>query len=512
MAGNGYITLTHVAIGYFLNHMILSIYTITETEEHTTMTYPISCIFTIDGYGGIGKDGSMPWYLPADLQYFKEVTTHSKPGTKNVCIMGRKTWESIPDKFRPLSNRINVILSTTLDEGELRSKHKSDDIYVFNMGLKEALVALAIIDNIDKIFVIGGRSLLVEAMNLPNLHHVYVTHIHDIDFKCDTFVSLDNLNDRVIYNKDDSISKTIIENDITYTFERYARVNYEEQQYLNFIKDIILNGTHKSNRTGIDTISIFGYQMRYSLRNGKLPLLTTKRVFWKGIVEELMWFIKGSTNELTLREKGVKIWQDNGTRAFLDSRGLTNREEGDLGPIYGFQWRHFGAEYIDCHTNYSGKGKDQLMEVIDTIKNDPNSRRIILSAWNPLSLDDMALPPCHVLCQFYVANGELSCQMYQRSCDMGLGVPFNIASYSLLTILIAHICNLKPGDFIHTLGDAHIYSNHIKPLKEQLMRQPRPFPTLNILRHHANIEDYTINDLQLSGYDPYPSIKMDMVI
>lgn len=477
------------------------------------MTHPISCIFTIDTYGGIGKDGGMPWHLPTDLHHFKEITsTRSKPNTKNVCIMGRKTWESIPDRFKPLSDRINVILSTTLNQDELRSKHMSNDIYVFNMGLKEALTALTTMNNINKIFVIGGASLLIEAMNLPNLHHVYITRIHDIDFKCDTSISLDSLNDRAIYNKDDSVSKTITEKDITYTFERYTRVNHEEQQYLNFIKDIILNGIHKSNRTNVDTLSIFGHQMRYSLRNGRIPLLTTKRVFWKGIVEELLWFIKGSTNERTLSEKGVKIWQDNGTRSFLDSRGLIDREEGDLGPIYGFQWRHFGAEYIDCHTDYSGKGKDQLMEVIKTIKEDPNSRRIILSAWNPIALDKMALPPCHVLCQFYVANGELSCQMYQRSCDMGLGVPFNIASYSLLTILIAHICNLKPGDFIHTLGDAHIYSNHIEPLKEQLTRIPRPFPTLRILRHHGNIEDYTIDDLQLLSYDPYPSIKMDMVV
>lgn len=477
------------------------------------MTHPISCIFTVDVCGGIGKDGGMPWHLPTDLHHFKEITTTcSKPNTKNVCIMGRKTWESIPDRFKPLSDRINVILSTTLNQDELRSKHMSNDIYVFNMGLKGALGALTTINNINKIFVIGGASLLMEAMNLPNLHHIYVTRIHDINFKCDMYVLLDDLNDRAIYNKDDSLSKTITENDITYTFERYTRVNHEEQQYLNFIKDIIFNGAHKSNRTGVDTLCIFGHQMRYSLRNGRLPLLTTKRVFWKGIVEELLWFIKGSTNEHTLREKGVKIWQDNGTRAFLDSRGLTDREEGDLGPIYGFQWRHFGAEYTDCHTDYSGKGKDQLMDVIKTIKEDPNSRRIILSAWNPIALDEMALPPCHVLCQFYVVNGELSCQMYQRSCDMGLGVPFNIASYSLLTILIAHICNLKPGDFIHTLGDAHIYSNHIEPLKEQLTRIPRPFPTLRILHHHDNIEDYTIDDLQLLGYDPYPSIKMDMVV
>ncbi|XP_044777177.1 thymidylate synthase isoform X2 [Neomonachus schauinslandi] len=250
-----------------------------------------------------------------------------------------------------------------------------------------------------------------------------------------------------------------------------------ELQYLGQIEHILRCGVRKDDRTGTGTLSVFGMQARYSLRD-EFPLLTTKRVFWKGVLEELLWFIKGSTNAKELSSKGVKIWDANGSRDFLDSLGFSNREEGDLGPVYGFQWRHFGAEYKD---------KDSDL---------------------PL----MALPPCHALCQFYVVNGELSCQLYQRSGDMGLGVPFNIASYALLTYMIAHITGLKPGDFVHTLGDAHIYLNHIEPLKMQLQREPRPFPKLKILRKVETIDDFKAEDFQIEGYSPHPTIKMEMAL
>ncbi|MEE6464320.1 hypothetical protein FKM82_006231 [Ascaphus truei] len=247
-------------------------------------------------------------------------------------------------------------------------------------------------------------------------------------------------------------------------------------------------------------------------RPDQFPLLTTKRVFWKGVLEELLWFIKGSTNAKELSEKGVKIWDANGSREFLDKQGFTAREEGDLGPVYGYQWRHFGAEYKDMHTDYSDQGVDQLQRVIDTIKTNPDDRRIIMCSWNPKDISLMALPPCHALCQFYVINKELSCQLYQRSGDMGLGVPFNIASYALLTYMIAHVTGLKPGDFIHTMGDAHVYLNHIDPLKIQLQREPRPFPKLKILRTVENINDFKADDFQIEGYDPHPTIKMEMAV
>ncbi|XP_013397041.1 thymidylate synthase [Lingula anatina] len=287
---------------------------------------------------------------------------------------------------------------------------------------------------------------------------------------------------------------------------------HEEYNYLDAIQHIIDHGSKKEDRTGTGTLSVFGMQMRYSLRDGVFPLLTTKRVFWRGVAEELLWFVKGSTNAKELSDKNIHIWDQNGSRDFLDKSGLKHREEGDLGPVYGFQWRHFGAEYKDMHADYTGQGVDQLQEVINRIKTNPDCRRIIMSAWNPPDLPKMALPPCHSFVQFYVCNGELSCQMYQRSGDMGLGVPFNIASYSLLTYMIAHVTGLKPGEFVHTLGDAHVYVNHIAALKEQLSREPRPFPKLTIKRNVQNIDDFLYEDFELEGYKPHPKIAMEMAV
>ncbi|XP_078449883.1 thymidylate synthase [Lampetra fluviatilis] len=286
---------------------------------------------------------------------------------------------------------------------------------------------------------------------------------------------------------------------------------HDEHEYLDLVRQVLKRGRLKGDRTGTGTRSMFGMQARYSLR-GQFPLLTTKRVFWKGVLEELLWFIKGSTNAKELSAKGVKIWDANGSRAFLDRQGFPEREEGDLGPVYGFQWRHFGADYTDMHADYTNKGLDQLQHIIDTIRTNPDDRRIIMCAWNPKDVPLMALPPCHALCQFYVADGELSCQLYQRSADLGLGVPFNIASYALLTYMIAHITGLKPGDFVHTLGDAHVYVNHVEPLKTQLQREPRPFPTLHIRRTVTSIDDFRSDDFELRDYNPHAAIKMDMAV
>ncbi|XP_057336102.1 thymidylate synthase [Microplitis mediator] len=288
--------------------------------------------------------------------------------------------------------------------------------------------------------------------------------------------------------------------------------DHEEYQYLNLIERIRKQGANKDDRTGVGTFSIFGTQLRFSLKNGTFPLLTTKSVFWKGVVEELLWFISGSTNAHKLSEKGVHIWDANSSREFLDTYGFQDREEGDLGPIYGFQWRHFGAEYSNMHADYTGKGIDQLQNVIDTLRTNPNDRRMIMTAWNPIDIPKMALPPCHCLVQFYVSNGELSCHLYQRSADMGLGVPFNIASYSLLTYMIAHITNLKPGEFVHTMGDCHVYSNHIDALETQCKRKPKPFPKLKITRDVREIDDFIASDFELIGYNPHPKVSMKMAV
>lgn len=304
------------------------------------------------------------------------------------------------------------------------------------------------------------------------------------------------------------IDTNVPENNVTLK----KRSDHEEHQYLKLIDHIIEKGALRGDRTGTGTYGVFGAQMRYSLRDSIFPLLTTKRVFWRAVVEELLWFIRGCTNANELKAKNIHIWDGNSSRQFLDSLGFTEREEGDLGPVYGFQWRHYGAEYKGMHEDYTNKGIDQLKNIIETIKNNPNDRRILMCAWNPIDIPKMALPPCHCLVQFFVSNDELSCQLYQRSADMGLGVPFNIASYSLLTCMIAHVTGLKPGDFVHTLGDAHVYKTHVEPLRKQIAREPRSFPKLTIKRTVDSIEDFTSEDFVLENYNPHPKINMEMAV
>ncbi|KAK9473118.1 thymidylate synthase/dCMP hydroxymethylase domain-containing protein [Dipodascopsis tothii] len=297
-----------------------------------------------------------------------------------------------------------------------------------------------------------------------------------------------------------------------------AERNEEELQYLALCRTIIDTGHFRPDRTGTGTLSLFGPpQLRFSLRDKRFPLLTTKRVFTKAVIHELLWFVSGCTDANVLRAAGVHIWDGNGSREFLDKVGLSHRAEGDLGPVYGFQWRHFGAPYVDFRTDYTGQGVDQLADVIHKIKNTPYDRRIIMSAWNPADLGQMALPPCHMFCQFYVdmvpgKRPELSCLMYQRSCDMGLGVPFNIASYALLTRMIAEVCDMDAGDFIHTMGDAHVYRDHIEPLREQLARDPREFPTLEIRRRVDDIDGFEYSDFEIVGYRPHAKIDMRMSV
>ncbi|CCC70927.1 hypothetical protein NCAS_0G00400 [Naumovozyma castellii] len=295
--------------------------------------------------------------------------------------------------------------------------------------------------------------------------------------------------------------------------------NPEEQQYLDLCDRIIKEGEFRPDRTGTGTYSIFAPpQLRFNLSDGTFPLLTTKKVFTKGIIFELLWFISGCTDGKKLSEQGVKIWEGNGSREYLDSLGLKDRREGDLGPVYGFQWRHFGATYKTCDDDYTGQGVDQLKELITKIKKNPYDRRIIMSAWNPPDFPLMALPPCHVFSQFYVsfpegaAKPRLSCLLYQRSCDMGLGVPFNIASYALLTIMIAHVCDMEPGEFIHTLGDAHVYKDHVDALKEQISRTPTQFPKMVIKREVRDIDDFKFEDFEIQDYHPQARIQMKMSV
>jgi thymidylate synthase len=297
-----------------------------------------------------------------------------------------------------------------------------------------------------------------------------------------------------------------------------APSEHEEYQYLKLIQNVLDNGFSEEGRNG-KTISIFGNCMRFNLQNGKIPILTTKKVAWKTCLKELLWFIRGETDNKILKKQGVHIWDGNCTREFLDSRNLHLYPEDILGPIYGYQWRNFGANY-NCFSatkitdDHPFGGVDQLKEIITALK-DPNqrtSRRLILTAWNPKQLDQMALPPCHVMCQFNVHDGnKLSCAMYQRSCDLFLGVPFNIASYAMLTHLLANHCGLEPYEFVYFMGNCHIYENAIDACKLQINRTPHEFPTLSIKQTRDNIDDYEVEDFQLNNYISDEPIKVDMI-
>ena len=311
--------------------------------------------------------------------------------------------------------------------------------------------------------------------------------------------------------------------------ERHRNVKrHEEYKYLHLMEDILANGTEKSDRTGVGTKSIFGTSLKFDLRNS-FPILTTKKVFWKGVVEELLWFVRGETDSKKLEEKGVKIWVGNTSREFLDKKGL-DYAEGEIGPGYGFQWRHWNADYESCRYSlktspedykwrttklHFGKGNDQLAKLVETLKTNPNDRRMIVSAWNVDKIEKMALPPCHLLWQVHVENGELHLQWYQRSVDTFLGLPFNISSYALLTCLLAKITNLKPGSVSFAGGDTHIYLNHQDQVKEQLTRVPYKFPTLNIakdIKTLGDIENLSFEDIQLIDYQSHATIKAPMAV
>lgn len=280
-----------------------------------------------------------------------------------------------------------------------------------------------------------------------------------------------------------------------------------EEQYLALLRLVLEHGKDRADRTGTGTRGVFGHQLRFDLRDG-FPLLTTKKLHVKSIIHELLWFVRGETHVKPLQDAGVRIWNEWAT---AEQTARFGRSEGDLGPVYGHQWRNFGATRLPDGT-YARDGVDQLARVIRDIRERPESRRLIVSGWNPKEADQVALPPCHTLFQFHVQDGELSCQLYQRSADVFLGVPFNIASYALLTLMIAHVTGLRPGDFVHSFGDAHLYRNHFEQAKLQLTREPRPLPRMRIAEAATDLFAFRYEDFTLEGYDPHPAIKAEVSV
>jgi thymidylate synthase len=459
--------------------------------------------------GIIGVNNNLFASIPDDLKWFKR---HTK---NNIVMMGYNTWCSL--KKTPLSDRINIIL--TKNNYDSFSGMNDGNVLPFK-SFEDSKEYLSETYKDKKIFVIGGSQLydyiyinypsLIEAMYITEVHHKLDNIDRQMISKCDIIPSKEYLK---IYNKECS-SEGIVYGDktqlLSYEFTIYQskkNMNTNEQQYLQLLRKIFDKKNMKSTRNS-EVFSSFGEKMIFDLRDG-FPLLTTKKMGYKTILRELLWFLSGSTDNKVLQSKNVRIWDQNASKEFLETRGL-DYEEGDLGPVYGFQWRHFGAEYKGADVNYRGKGVDQIKYIIDTIKNDPTSRRIIMSAWNPCDIDKMALPPCHVMVQFSVDREFLDAQLYQRSGDMFLGVPYNIASYSFLLHIIAKLTNYKARYLYHVLGDTHIYSNHFDVVQQQLERIPYQFPNLK-LRDFKDINQITEEDFSIEDYQSYSALKTNMI-
>jgi len=436
----------------------------------------MNIIMAVDENFGYSKNGEIPWKNNDDLQHFKQMTEN------NIVIMGRKTWESLPVK--PLPRRINIVITKT----------QNDDDRCFRF--KSLTTAIEMCLNFPKkeIFIIGGAQLVGEALKHPNFSKLFLTIVNG-NYNCDQFLSL-------------PLSRFSLENEkqiTNATISQYSGkfFNKGESEYLKLGKTILNDGHLRETRNG-KTLSLFGKKLELDIREG-FPLLTTKKMFFRGIVEELLFFISGKTDTKILENKGINIWKGNTCKEFLKDKGL-DYQPGDMGPMYGFQWRYFNAEYKGSNDTYTGKGLDQLANIIYELKTNPTSRRLLMTAYNPLQADKGVLYPCHsIVIQFYVNDGNLSCKMYQRSADYFLGLPFNIASTALLLEIIAKECELKPEKIIITMGDIHIYEEHIRPVKEQVERLPYTFPQLKIKKEQ--IYNYVFEDFELIGYNCYDTLK-----
>ena len=438
----------------------------------------VSAIVCVDKKFGIAKKGVIPWHISNDLKFFKQKTIG-----KHV-FMGRKTFESLPSVLK--DRHVHVL-----------SKSNKTDILEYNSS--------------EELIIAGGEEIYKYFMDTNRLTKIYITVI-DKDYQCDKFFP----KIPSCYVLSEYSEKYYDENENVYyrflTYEKRDRVITCEKEYNKLCYKIISSSKSiRNDRTGTGTYSSFGNKMEFDISK-YAPVLTAKRVAWKSCIIELLWFLRGSTNVNELVDSGCKIWNGNTTTEYKKSVNLEHLKPEDCGPIYGFNWRHFGAEYTDCHADYTNKGFDQINYIINEIKNNPTSRRLILSGWDPNKIFEGVLPPCHMTAQFYVNGNKLSCQMYQRSADFFLGVPFNMLSYTVLTHIIAMKTDLVPDKLIMIFGDTHIYTDHINQVMEQLERSARTQPILTIDKSikDKSFEEMDINDFDLIGYFPHPVIKANM--
>ena len=503
----------------------------------------------------MGYNNTLIFNIKSELKHFSETTRKVEDiSNRNAVIMGKNTFISL--KRIPLTKRLNCVISNSLYED--KTYPLIDNLEVFN-NVEKCLHKLENDPLIESIYVIGGSEIFKYFFDKKYFTNLIITYIHSpsinygnvffpkyqtslyniyevknitdngVEIKSNSFIKIKY---SIFYMQNNTIpytNKTDIKDKQCLDIKSLLNQNYsidniqnneiisnkEEYQYLNLIKYVLNNGNERNTRNAV-VISSFTKIMSFNIEN-HFPLLTTKKVFIKGVIKELLWFIKGNTNSDLLSKEGVKIWEGNSNREYLDSIGLNKYKKGDCGPIYGFQWRHYNCPYNNCDDDYTNKGVDQLQNIINTIKTDPYSRRIFMTAWNPCQLDEMVLPPCHVSYQFYLnkctksGKFKLSCLMNQRSGDLFLGVPFNIASTALLTYIIANLTDTIPDKISIVIGDAHIYKDHIDQIKTQLERTPYPFPKLKINRNLKDLDSINYEDFELENYTYHPPIKATMI-
>ena len=478
----------------------------------------MNIIVAIDNKNGIGNKGKIPWFIKSDLSYFKKVTTHTNTILlKNIVIMGRKTWDSLPTSVKPLPDRINIILSKTISEPLFQGGFvckSMDACFELIQTLEHA--------NKNNIFIIGGSHIYKEAIHHKMTQKLYITKVYNT-FECDTwFPEIDKNTYKLTH-----VSPFYNENNIYYRHLIYNNIkneslskdilwkNKEEYQYINCLNKILKIGIEKNDRTGVGTLSVFGETFKYDLSD-TFPLLTTKKMFVRGVFEELKFYLSGKTDNTILNNKKVNIWNGNTTRDFLDSRGLSHYPVGDMGETYGFNFRHYGAKYITCKEDYTGQGFDQLENAIHLIKNDPDSRRIIIDIWNCSTIDKSALPPCLCKYQFYVdsINNKLDLMIYIRSSDFFLANNWNTCTGAFLVHMICNLqdIHLKPGILTVITGDTHIYKTHLQQVKQNIEREPYPFPKLIVKEKKSNIMDFEYSDLKLIGYESHSNIPAPMAV
>jgi thymidylate synthase len=461
----------------------------------------------------IGRSGGLPWNIPQDLLHFREVTKQS------IVVMGRKTYYSIPETSRPLKNRWNVVLTSDVEKGKSGQSEKSIGNLQF-LGHDELDEFIDL--NMDKqIFVCGGEALY--KMYMSKADTIYATVIEKEYPGCDTFFPISNFQDFEIATYSEPHFSAEEQCQFRFISYKKSTSKHGEHVYLDLMQDILLTGgqnTPRPDRTGVGTYSVFARQLRFDISKS-VPFLTTKLLAWKTVTKELLWFLKGQTDSKILEKQGVHIWKPNTTREFLDNRGLHDYKEGDTGPLYSTSFRAFGCDYKGCEHDHLGEGYDQLSNLIKGLKEDPYSRRHLMTTFNPALVSKCVLAPCHgIAIQFYVNDDvdpdvkHLSCHVYCRSSDTFLGLSFNIASYSIFTYIIAKLCDMKPKELIVSTGDTHIYSNHLEQVLLQLSRDPLPFPVLEVSDtiKDKKIEDITMDDFSLVGYLHHPSIKADMAV